>query len=132
VVPLRVVRLGRRWPLAAAAWGLLWPAIGLLLAHTTDSDVPYVDALATSGSVVAQAMMGRKLVENWPIWVLVDVFSVGLFAYKGLLLTSLLYAIFGGLALAGWWRWHRLAGNVLPGAGPLAAAATATADRPAA
>ena len=83
-----------------------WPLLGLLLARATDSDVPYLDALATVGSIAGQLLLGRKLVENWPVWVVVNLFSVGLFAYKGLWLTALLYALFSGLALLGWRAWR--------------------------
>ena len=94
---------------AAGAVLLLWPAIGLLLDHATDSDVPYWDALPTAGSLVGQWLLGRKWVDNWPCWVAVNVVSMALFAHKQLWLTVLLYGIFVLLALWGWRQWHRLA-----------------------
>ncbi|HSV71525.1 MAG TPA: nicotinamide riboside transporter PnuC [Methylibium sp.] len=96
---------------AAAALALLWPAIGLLLRHGTDTDVPWWDAFPTAGSIVATVLLGRKCIENWPAWVIVNVVAVGLFAYKGLWLTVGLYALFALLALVGWRAWaRRLAG----------------------
>jgi nicotinamide mononucleotide transporter len=86
-----------------------WPLLGLLLDHTTDSDVPYFDAFPTAFSVAGQWLLGRKYVENWPTWVLVNVVSVGLFAVKGLWLTVALYALFAVMALAGWRAWACLA-----------------------
>jgi nicotinamide mononucleotide transporter len=94
-----------RWALLVATLAA-WPLLGLLLARATDSDVPYLDALPTVGSIAGQLLLGRKLVENWPVWVLVNVFSVGLFAYKGLWLTTLLYTLFAVLALVGWQAWR--------------------------
>ncbi len=85
-----------------------WPLLGLLLAQMTDSDVPYLDALPTVGSITGQILLGRKFVENWPVWVMVNVVSVGLFAVKGLWLTVLLYALFALMALAGWRAWRRI------------------------
>ena len=107
---LRVHRLPmrERW-LALTATLLAWPALAMLLARGTDSDVPWLDALPTVASVTGQLMLGRKLVETWPVWLGVNVFSVGLFAYKGLWLTALLYALFAGLSVAGWRAWRRLA-----------------------
>ncbi|NRF68417.1 nicotinamide mononucleotide transporter [Aquincola sp. S2] len=107
--PLRVHALSRapRWQLAAATLAA-WPLLGLLLQHATDSTVPYLDALPTVGSLAGQFLLGRKLVENWPVWVAVNVFSVGLFAIKGLWLTVLLYALFAVMALVGWRAWNRL------------------------
>ena len=98
----------QRWQ-ALAATLLAWPLLGLMLARGTDSDVPFLDALATVASVTGQVLLGRKVVENWPTWVAVNVFSVFLFAYKTLWLTALLYGIFALLALWGWRHWHRLA-----------------------
>ncbi len=95
--------------LAAAATLAAWPLLALGLKHATDSTVPWLDALPTVGSVTATVLLGRKRVENWPLWVAVNVFSIGLFAYKGLWLTVLLYAVFAVLAVAGWREWTRLA-----------------------
>ena len=85
-----------------------WPLLGWLLDRYTDSDVPYLDALPTVGSVAGQLLLGRKLVENWPVWLVVNVISLGLFAVKGLWLTVVLYALFALLSLVGWRAWHRL------------------------
>ncbi|MDE2453454.1 MAG: nicotinamide riboside transporter PnuC [Burkholderiales bacterium] len=98
----------QRW-LALAATLAAWPLLGLLLHRMTDSDVPFMDALSTAGSVTGQFLLGRKLVENWPVWLAVNVFSTALFLYKGLWLTVLLYALFAGLSVLGWQRWRRLA-----------------------
>ena len=95
----------RRWQ-AAAATLAAWPLLAMLL-RTTDSDVPWLDALPTVASITGQVMLARKLVENWPVWVAVNVVSVGLFASQGLWLTVLLYAIFAGLSLVGWRSWQR-------------------------
>ncbi len=108
--PLRVHHLDVRtaW-LAAGATLAAWPLLGLLLSRTTDSDVPYMDALPTVASVTGQILLGRKVVQNWAVWVFVNVFSVGLFAYKGLWLTVLLYAVFAALSMLGWRVWRGLA-----------------------
>jgi nicotinamide mononucleotide transporter len=104
--PLRVRVMpprGRWISLAVAA--ALWPVLGLLLDHLTDSDVPYWDALPTAGSVVGQYLLGRQWVENWPCWLLVNLVSMGLFAYKGLWLTVVLYGLFAALSIWGWRQW---------------------------
>lgn len=107
--PLVVHRLTPRgrW-LAAGATLAAWPLLALLLDHRTDSDVPWLDALPTVGSLTGQFLLGRKLVENWAVWLVVNVVSVGLFAVKGLWLTVLLYAIFAVLSVVGWRAWAKL------------------------
>ena len=107
---LAVRRLGARGrALALGAALAAWPLLGLLLDHATDSDVPYFDALPTVASLAGQILLARKCVENWPVWVGVNIVSVALFAYKGLWLTVVLYALFTVLALVGWRAWRKLA-----------------------
>jgi nicotinamide mononucleotide transporter len=98
---------GRLSLLAAVA--LAWPLLGAFLRQATDTDVPWWDALPTAGSVAGQWLLGRKYVENWPVWAAVNAVSVGLFAWKGLWLTALLYLLFLLMALWGWRTWLRLA-----------------------
>jgi len=107
--PLQVRRMsGRQRALVAAATLAAWPLLGAVLDRWTDSDVPYLDALPTVGSIAGQVLLGRKLLENWAVWVGVNVVSVALFATKGLWLTVVLYALFALLSVAGWRLWRRL------------------------
>jgi nicotinamide mononucleotide transporter len=95
--------------MAAGTFALAWPALALFLDHATPSTVPWWDAFPTAASVVGQWLLGRKYVETWPTWLVVNVVSVGLFAYKALWLTVGLYALFAVLSLIGWRAWRRLA-----------------------
>ncbi len=107
---LYVRKLGTRGRcVALIALAVGWPATGAFLASATDTDVPWWDAFPTAASVLGQWLLGRKYVENWPTWVVVNVVSVALFAYKGLWLTAVLYAIFIALSFWGWQAWTRLA-----------------------
>lgn len=92
-----------------AAMAVAWPAIAFFLKTYTDSTVPWWDAFPTAASVIGQWLLGRKYIENWPAWVVVNVTSVTLFAYKGLWLTTVLYAVFVALSFAGWRAWRGLA-----------------------
>ncbi len=104
---LRVQVLGRQGRLIGMLVVLLsWPALGLLLDHATDSDVPYMDAFPSAASLLGQWLLGRKYLENWPTWLVVNVFSVVLFAYKGLWLTFILYGLFAVLSWVGWRQWR--------------------------
>jgi nicotinamide mononucleotide transporter len=92
--------------------------LGSLLHRTTDAALPYMDSALTSTSLVAQWMMTKKLLENWAVWISVDVLYVGMFIYKGLYVTAVLYAVFLCLAVKGWidWRESMRAGTVLAAA----------------
>jgi nicotinamide mononucleotide transporter len=106
---------GRERAIAGAATLAAWPLLGLVLTHGTDSDVPFLDALPTVASVTGQILLGRKRIENWPVWLAVNVVSIGLFAVKGLWLTVLLYAVFALLSVVGWRVWHRRLGETAHG-----------------
>lgn len=84
---------------------VLWPIVGLLLDRHTDSDVPYWDALPTTGSLIGQWLLAQKYVANWPCWLLVNLVSMALFAHKGLWLTVWVYALFALLSVLGWRAW---------------------------
>jgi nicotinamide mononucleotide transporter len=105
---LHVARLddrGRR--LAVAAWIASWVLCSALLGLITDSDVWWADGFVTAGSVVGTVLLGRKFIENWPTWVIVNAASIALFLFKGLTLTAILYAAFLGLAIWGWMGWNK-------------------------
>jgi nicotinamide mononucleotide transporter len=81
--------------------------LALLLRSLTDSDVPWADGFVTAGSLVGTVLLGRKYIENWLLWLIVNAASIALFAYKGLHLTTLLYVIFFLLAIWGWLGWRK-------------------------
>jgi nicotinamide mononucleotide transporter len=85
--------------------------LGFALRRFTDTDVPFFDALPTAGSVAGQWLLGKQFVENWPVWLGVNLISVALFAYKGLWLTVLLYALFAVLSVVGWRAWKQRAAS---------------------
>lgn len=94
-------------PALAGAYLCAHGAIYLLLRHCTDSTVPFWDSLTTALSVVAMWMLSRKYVEQWLVWLVVDLLTVGLYLYKGIPLTAGLYLIYSALAVAGYLRWRQ-------------------------
>ncbi|MBD1367382.1 nicotinamide mononucleotide transporter [Mucilaginibacter sp. ZT4R22] len=80
--------------------------LGTLLKYTTAS-FPYLDSFCTACSLVAQVFLARKVMENWLIWIFVDVIYVGVYIYKDLHLTAVMYAIYVGIALMGYVDWKR-------------------------
>ena len=82
-------------------------ALGLILRGATDAALPFMDSFLSSTSLVAQWMMTRKKVENWLVWIGVDVLYVGMFTSKHLYITAVLYLVFLVLAIRGWIDWRR-------------------------
>jgi nicotinamide mononucleotide transporter len=83
-----------------------WIALAALL-RRTDAALPWLDALLTTTSLVAQWMMTRKILENWLVWIAVDVVYVPMFISQHLYATALLYAAFLILATMGFVEWRR-------------------------
>ncbi len=109
--PLQVSRLAARgWTAMAVSWLAGWLLLSWFLQRYTDTDVPHMDGFLTAGSLVGQFLLSRKKLENWLVWIAVDVLYVGLYLYKHLTLTAMLYALFVFMAVAGWRSWRRAAG----------------------
>ncbi len=84
--------------------GLLW----WVLVTFTDSQVALADAATTAGSLVAQYMLNRKWIQNWFVWMGVDVVFIGLSIATGLWITAALYLLFLLMCIFGWWSWRRV------------------------
>ena len=81
--------------------------MGLFLDHYTDTNVPYADGFCTAMSFVAQLLLTRKILQNWILWIIVDICYVPLYLYKNLYLTAVLYALFLALAVMGYINWRK-------------------------
>ena len=105
---LRVSRTPPRvWAALALIAVVLWGTLGRLTSRLPGVSLPYLDAATTTSSLVGQWMMTRKLLENWLLWVVVDIVYIGMFIFKGLYLTAFNYAIYLVLALMGYITWKR-------------------------
>src|SRR6266404_6323785 len=81
--------------------------LGFLMARYTDAALPFSDASLTSFSLVAQFWQTRKHIANWWLWIVVDTMEIGVFIYKHLYLTAVLFAFFVFLALLGLRAWKK-------------------------
>ena len=98
----------RHWLKASVVFLIAQFLIAWLLINFTDSDVPWWDAFTTALSIIGMWMLARKYLEQWWVWIVVDVVCVGLYLYKGLYFTSGLYALYSVIAVFGWLNWKRL------------------------
>jgi nicotinamide mononucleotide transporter len=104
---LRVARAGRREMLVlagltAATTVGLWRTL-----HLYGGSASFWDALTTSMSLSAQWLLNKKRVENWLVWIAVNVIYVPLYLYKDLYLTALLYLVFLAMAVIGHKQWRQ-------------------------
>jgi|WetSurMetagenome_2_1015567.scaffolds.fasta_scaffold199821_2 nicotinamide mononucleotide transporter len=93
--------------LTALITPFIFALIFLILFRFTDSPVPFLDALSTSLGIVATLMLARKILENWLLWIVADLVSTGLYIYKGLWPTTVLFLVYTALAILGYFQWKR-------------------------
>lgn len=76
---------------------------------TVNDSSPFLDALTTVLSLIAQYLLNFKRIENWFVWIAADVIYVGLYIQKDLFLTATLYALFIAMCVAGLVAWKNAA-----------------------
>jgi nicotinamide mononucleotide transporter len=95
----------------AATWllicGIATAAVGFLLRRYTNAAFPYWDGAIAVLSLLATYLLARKVLENWLIWIGVNVLGIGVYFAKGLHVTAALYAVFLCMAAAGWLAWRK-------------------------
>ena len=94
------------WLVGTAIAIVLW---GSGMARWTDAAAPFADAAIAALSVSAQILQSFRRVESWVLWIAVDALAIFVFAWRGLSVTSALYALFLALAIAGLIQWQRKA-----------------------
>lgn len=87
---------------------LLFILIRLALIQYTNTDVPNIDAFLTAVSLIATYLSAHKWIESWLAWAFVDIIYIGLYIFKHLYLTALLYGLFVILCAVGWHQWSKL------------------------
>lgn len=86
---------------------LIYGVLLLVLLNFTDSTVPYMDSLTTAFSITATWMLARKYLEHWLIWIFVDLLSAGLYIYKELWPTVVLFLVYTVMAVIGYYEWKK-------------------------
>jgi nicotinamide mononucleotide transporter len=102
----RPARIG--WAVATAAISL---ALGLSLARWTDAALPMADSAVTGMSIAAQILLSFRRIENWVLWIVIDIVSIALYLSRDLHLLAALYAGFLVLSVVGLRTWTRAANN---------------------
>jgi nicotinamide mononucleotide transporter len=89
-------------------------AMGWFLDTKTDADLAYWDSLTTVMSFAAMWMTARKYIENWIVWLVVDVVATVMYTVKGLDFYAILYGVYLGMAVWGFLAWRRSLLQALP------------------
>ncbi len=105
---LPIVQTGKgEWIVFIIVTLFLTGVSGYFLNNFTDSPIPYWDAFTTSGSIIATWMLARKYLEHWLVWIVVDLVSLGTYIYKGLYPTIILFMVYTGMAVVGYYQWKK-------------------------
>lgn len=103
---LPVTRSSRNLLLSlGVAFVLIFCTVYFILVRNTDSDVPVADTFTFSLGIIAQYLIARKKIENWHLWIIVNVVSVGLYLYKDLYLMAGFYLLLIIMAVIGFREW---------------------------
>lgn len=81
--------------------------LGYLMSTYTDADLPFFDAFTTSGSLVAQYLLAKKYLQNWWLWIIVDLVAIPLYIYKGLWIITGLFVVYLLICIWGYISWNR-------------------------
>ena len=98
-------RLVLPWLLLIA---VVWFVIYWLLISFTNSNVPLADSFTTALSIVGIWALAHKYLEQWFIWIVVDVVTCVLYFYKGIPFKASLYALYVVIAILGFFKWRLL------------------------
>jgi nicotinamide mononucleotide transporter len=79
-----------------------------ILTSFTDSPLPAWDSFTTALSIIATFMLTQKIIEQWWIWIVVNIVSLGLYIYKDLYMTAFLFIVYGIMAVVGYLEWKKL------------------------
>jgi nicotinamide mononucleotide transporter len=111
--PLAVGSVSAREGLALGVFGA--GATALLTVHLRriGDAAPFLDALTTVLSLLAQWLLNQKRIENWYVWIAADLLYVGLYVQRGLHLTAVLYFVFILMCVAGLRGWRESARTAL-------------------
>ncbi|GGI83846.1 nicotinamide mononucleotide transporter [Shewanella hanedai] len=86
--------------------GIVSLLVGYVMANHTHASYPYLDAATTCYAVMTTYLVAKKVLENWLYWVVIDLASIYLYVQKGLMLTSLLFILYVGMAIWGYFLWR--------------------------
>jgi len=86
---------------------LFGSALSYILKLYTDASLPLADAFLCAGSLAAQYLLAKKIIENWLLWIVIDLCYVGMFLQKELYPTAFLYLIFTALAIWAYIVWRK-------------------------
>jgi nicotinamide mononucleotide transporter len=91
---------------------VIWAFIYFVLSRFTNSNVPVADAFTTAFSIVGIWALARKYLEQWLVWIVVDIVTSALYFYKDIPFKASLYALYVVIAIFGYFKWKQMMASV--------------------
>lgn len=104
---LQISRISPKTGAYAGIFAVAAISVATIYLRRVQDAAPFLDACTAILSICAQYLLTKKILENWWLWILTDAISVGLYLYKSLALTALLYFIFLTMCITGLVQWKR-------------------------
>ena len=95
-------------PVLGLVFAFLFVGIAQVLILFTNSTVPWLDSFTTSLSIIGMWVLARKHLEQWLVWIVVDIVSAFLYAYKELYFYCGLYTLYIVVAIFGYLKWKKM------------------------
>jgi len=86
---------------------LLSVSLGWVMHRFTNAALPFADSAVTGASIAAQLLLNNRRIENWVLWVAIDVVSIGLYLFRDLFFLAVLYVAFLVISVIGLREWTR-------------------------
>ena len=109
VVDLPIRHMPKKMAFVWLGMGLvIWAFIYFVLSRFTNSNVPVADAFTTAFSIVGIWALARKYLEQWLVWIVVDIVTSALYFYKDIPFKASLYALYVVIAIFGYFKWKQM------------------------
>ena len=96
-------------PAARVGWAgvtaLLSVSLGWIMHCFTNAALPFADSAVTGASIAAQLLLNNRKIENWVLWIAIDLVSIALYLNRELYFFAALYVIFLGMSVIGLRQW---------------------------
>ena len=108
---LKITHTPKRYIVPLTVAGVaIFAFLTILLVYFTDTPVAYGDSFVAALSMLGMWLLAQKYIEQWCVWLVVNVVSCGLFIWQGLYFTAVLFAVYSVISVLGYLKWKRMMG----------------------
>lgn len=87
--------------------GLLISLVFYFILKALDSTIPALDAISNGFSIIATYLAAKKKIENWIIWIPVNILISYMMYVKSMPFYLILYICYAAFAILGYFQWKK-------------------------